>query len=1062
MNISEKQKKEIYSLLNDAIKTDNTEYEVVFKTYNEYYSLSKPNFDKINSLFRKAGYKQKIVDTLNIFISDETDKEITYRLYLNDKNDIYNYYKTNLLNIKEEYFIDKKRKKEVFEIDDYNLRINLKFETSDITDKERVYVLSQINNQSVEKAYRKRTRYSYTKDGKNFQIDLSILKQNDNIIRGTKLPRNIFSYPENYEVEIELLKDTLNSKSLVDKKLLDELYKEQINLTGNILKYIQDTEMLMTNDEIVAVQEHYMKLGYPDVDKQKIVGNRGMYFGTRQPQTISRENLVETLGIDNILKNYTVTEKADGEKMILIVFNKNIYIMNKTFNLHKLKATCNIDNCILEGEYVKRIAYDDYIEYYLIYDAHIFDGKKVFNKKLIGFSEKQLQDGGENNDEEDEDDEDKSKKSKKPKVKKTTAKSKKEVISTDIKPDTRLYYMKEFLSNINNNKSLVVFKVKEFEYKDPKIFRNAYKVLKEHSYDYNRDGIIFTSDYALQDISSIDNIKIFKWKPAEENTIDFLVKFQGYNDNNYTNRFALCVGYNELLNIDPLSLIYKKHRVKLQDTSNLQYYPKIFDFAQFPAKDKKSFAVDNQEEIKNNMIVECLCVIDENKNKSWIPKRIRWDKTKLFNTTNNISSTANDYRTTVKDIMRLVNNPITEKMIIGEEEIVINYNIDETYYTGNIEELIEITNFKTFQNLFGKDPLFQMFNKGDYKLLDFACGQGGDMHKQYGNHHIKNVLGLDVSFDNIYASGFVNKKNTKFRQIEGAYRRYINQLGYINPKQKKIDNTNSFLYVVMDLNKNMSYIQENGLISQEYKNIYNSDLLNNASTSVYKYKSVNENNNYFIDLIFGNLDKSEVKEEYPSLKEYYNSLNTNHFDLISSMFSIHYAFVNIETLDNYCQNVTNNLKKGGYFFGITMDGYLVNKALEDKKNISGVINGKIMWNIKRKYVKYHKEPERNIGLTISNFFQSIGREYDEYLVDFNLLDKKMKEYGLETLTDKDYKELEISDPKSFYYFQDIYNNALANGKIKVNKKKTNQEINIHEELLPYSFMYRRFIYKKIK
>jgi len=1077
MNISDKLKKDIYSLLNDSLKTANLEYEVVFKTYNDYYSISKPNFDKLHMLFRKAGYKVLSQDILIIYINDESDKEIGYRLYLEEKEDILSYYKKGIVNIKDKHYIDKKRRHDMLSVDNYQYRINVKYETDDLTDKERSYVYTQINNKSVDKTFRKKTLHSYSKDDSYFKIDLSILKQNDKPVIGKTLPKNIFNYSEHYEVEIELLNEKINNSSkLVDKTKLDNIYKEQINLTGNILKILQDTQVLMDIDEMNNVIEHYIKLGFPHIEKSKILSNsnRATYFGTRQPITLAKENMVRSLGTStyDILSNYTVTEKADGEKMMLIVYNKNIYIMNKTYNLKKLKIRCNIDNCIIEGEYVKRLVYDDYIEYYLIYDAHIYDSNIIYNKKLINMTKsKDETEGGAKSENAVESDEEsdskstktlKSKKSKKSRVKPI----KNDKITTSINKDSRLYYMHEFVNNLIDDNSHIIFKVKEFEYRDPNIFRNAFKVLKEHMFDYDIDGIIFTPDRALNDISDY-SYNIFKWKPADENTIDFLVKFQGYDDKDHTNRYALCVGYAELTTVDPLSLIYKKERI-IPDYNNLEYYPKIFDFAKFPTKDKKSFTTGEQEEIKNNMIIECLCVIDKNNNKSWIPKKIRWDKTKLYNTTNSIARTANDYSTTVKNIMSLINNPITEKMIIGEEEIKLDRSIDETYYTGNIPTLIEVNNYRAFQNFYGKEPLFQLFKKGELKLLDFACGQGGDMHKQNNNPNIKFVLGLDISYNNIYSgSGLRRRYDRKGNEDEdgtdSAYKRYMQELGYLKSKFRKITNPNSFLYAVMDLNKNMKYIQENGLIQQEYKDLFNSDLLNNATSTIYKYKSVNENNNYFIDLLFGILDKQEVKKEYPALKEYYNILNTNHFDLISSQFAVHYAFANRETLDNYCQNISNNLKKGGYFFGTTMDGYTVNEALDDKKIINGTINDNPIWSIKRKYVKYNKkDPERNIGLTISNYFHSIGKEYDEYLVDFNLLDKKMSEYGLEKLDDKDHKELGITNPKTFYYFKDIYNENVASGKIKIHKKGQTDDIVIDEQLLPYMFMYRRFIYKKVK
>ena len=47
----------------------------------------------------------------------------------------------------------------------------------------------------------------------------------------------------------------------------------------------------------------------------------------------------------------------------------------------------------------------------------------------------------------------------------------------------------------------------------------------------------------------------------------------------------------------------------------------------------------------------------------------------------------------------------------------------------------------------------------------------------------------------------------------------------------------------------------------------------------------------------------------------YEKIADRGFDIISSQFTIHYYFKDELTLRGYIQNLSDNLKKGGYFIG---------------------------------------------------------------------------------------------------------------------------------------------------
>jgi len=431
--------------------------------------------------------------------------------------------------------------------------------------------------------------------------------------------------------------------------------------------------------------------------------------------------------------------------------------------------------------------------------------------------------------------------------------------------------------------------------------------------------------------------------------------------------------------------------------------------------------------------------------------------------------------------MNLIYDPISEDMIRGQTKVEINHNIDETYYSGNLEISNEVTLFKKFQNTYGTKPMYDMFKKGkdDYRLLELASGRGGGMYKQIEN--FKYILGIDISVNNIYSG----------KQVDSAYLRYLEELGRNRRNVKgsygkKINKLpeNKFLYIVGDMGKNFKKIQKESMIEEELKNIIKDDLINNTNNNKIdkkiQYKSANINNNYFIDVIFGKIPTKDLENDYRALIPYNNVINRNKFDVVSCQFAMHYMFKDEITLNNFIENISNNLKEGGYFIGSTMNGILVDKLLGNNNEVSGKVNDKIVWNIRKNYKKYDiKEPKNNYGLEIVNYFHSIGKEFTEYLVDFELFDSKMNSYGFRKLEKDDFKEFERHDKKyedkeieNFYDFDKIYEYEKSKKNKEVNDEDLNKGskqlpknldmFNIHEELFTYLSLYRRCIYKKIK
>ena len=132
------------------------------------------------------------------------------------------------------------------------------------------------------------------------------------------------------------------------------------------------------------------------------------------------------------------------------------------------------------------------------------------------------------------------------------------------------------------------------------------------------------------------------------------------------------------------------------------------------------------------------------------------------------------------------------------------------------------------------------------------------------------------------------------------------------------------------------------------------------------------------------------------------------FDVVSCQFAIHYMFENDDKLDAFCANINKVMKVGSYFIGTCLNGNLVNDMLSKAKGgkETGVVNDNVVWMLEKKYDTF--EPEKT-GQKISVYIESINVVYDEYLVDFNLLKNKLKEYDITVLTEPDLKSLRIED-----------------------------------------------------
>ena len=193
-------------------------------------------------------------------------------------------------------------------------------------------------------------------------------------------------------------------------------------------------------------------------------GTRPRFFPGPQPISIERKHMPMLRR-----KPYLVCEKTDGTRISLVCYGPDIVLVDRKMAMTPVKLRVPPSaskGTILDGEYVTA---RDGKDYYMVYDAVMVSGELVKHKSLHE------------------------------RIESATSFVKKIMKTTK---DTFRVKVKTFYTM--DNIGTIVNKVRKDEF------------------HYNNDGLVFTPDNEPVKIGT--HKTMFKWKPRDHNTIDFLVK----------------------------------------------------------------------------------------------------------------------------------------------------------------------------------------------------------------------------------------------------------------------------------------------------------------------------------------------------------------------------------------------------------------------------------------------------------------------------------------------------------------------------------------------------------
>jgi hypothetical protein len=286
-----------------------------------------------------------------------------------------------------------------------------------------------------------------------------------------------------------------------------------------------------------------------------------------------------------------------------------------------------------------------------------------------------------------------------------------------------------------------------------------------------------------------------------------------------------------------------------------------------------------------------------------------------------------------------------------------------------------------------------------------SVGQAGDIHK-WIRSKVRFVLGCDFAL-----SGLTDNKN-------GAYSRYLTQLikARGNPMPK-------MLFVQADSTQRYA----DGTAGQT------------------------ELDKTILRTLWGG---RETTASAPPAAVELAGMAGEGFDVVTLMFTLHYFFKDVATLNGFLRNVSESLKVGGYFVGCCFDGDKVVSMLDDIPTGSakrGTDGSSDIWTITKKYdSSMHTLPsdETGLGKPIDVGFISIGEAKTEYLVSWPYFERRMNEIGLELLNADELVTLGLQHSTNL--FSASYDMAVASGKT----------FPMSASMKTFSFLNRWFIFRR--
>ena len=967
--------------------------------------------------------------------------------------------------------------------DDFQFRVSYQIEETAVgTDRKYEYL--RTSWKGYKKSFRYLNRVTFTHPDYPVNIDISIVKsgKKDPVTNKYKMVETVAESGvlqkdayASYEVEIEM-NNSMIGKGVYTQYLtvLDSL-KKAIKI---VLSGLQGTNFPVSYKEqddaiqnYMAVLQHKSRRDKDYHYYHKVYSNK---FIGPSSYTLQMKNVIplnENINVPNIRDNFTVTDKADGDRMLLLI-NEDGKIFMININMKVIFTGAVTDkkelfHTLIDGEHITHNKNGEYINLYAAFDIYYLNRQDIrslpfIHNAMTKTHKMSLQKMNKNQLEE---------------MKRNRYSILKDVFAK-LEPFSVVDMEKK--SKI----SPVRFQAKTFYWVDSEnmtIFDSCKRILKNAQdglFEYNTDGLIFTHAYfgvgGEKVGESGPDKKItwkysFKWKPPQYNTIDFLVKT--IKDTNGTDKVSnifeegldltdtspikeyktlqLCCSFNPKTDgyINPCQSVIEgdlTEYVAEEDNTGNEVEPKQFYptdpydinagicniMLRTDENNVGQLFTDENEVFYNNTIVEFSYDLSRKEGWRWVPLRVRYDKTaQLLQFGNNFG---NAYHVANSN-WQSIHKPITEEIITtgqGIPETVLDGNV---YYNDRCADTRQDRKsslfccLRDFHNLYVKKKLIVGVSHKNYKdtLIDYACGKAGDISK-WIDARLDFVFGIDISKDNLE------------NRLNGACARYLNA----RKENKKVPHA-----LFVHGNSAFRIRDEVGGLGE------GNAMMSDKALEITK-------------AVFGSITKKDAEKIGPGVAREYGK-GRDGFNISSCQFALHYFTESMTSLKGFMRNLAECTALEGYFIATAYDGETIFKILKKKKLGESVridekyINGERgakLWEVVKEYSKdVFPEDATSLGYKINVYQESINQLIPEYLIHFGYLDRVMNNYGFRLVSDEEAKKIGL--PGATGMFTKLFDN-MKNEITKFNTTQYGNAGDMSADEKFVSFLNRYVVYKK--